>query len=284
MAAGVTCFVGIDSSAKWLILSGLPAAQVVLARYAGHLVLSLLVFVPRHGWDALRSRRPRLQLARSLMLLGGTSLNFLALRHLPLTLTTTITFAGPIVVTLLSVPLLGERVGARRLAAVCVGFAGVVIAVRPWDAAFHPAVLLSIGSLMCASLYFVLTRLLAGLETNATSQIWSSGVATAAVAPLALDVWVWPETATGLAVLLGIGVFGAAGHSLVVVANRFADASALAPTVYLQLPLAALVGVIVFATPPGGWTLAGGAVIVASGVYIWRREAMRRAAADRPTG
>lgn len=272
MGLGVACFVAIDSSAKWLTLAGLPTLQVVFARYAGHLALSALVFLPRHGPAALRSRRPRLQLIRSAFLLGSTVLNFAALGYLPITLTITIMFATPIVVTLLSVPLLGERVGPRRIAAVVAGFAGVLIAVQPWGAAFHPAAFLSVGALTCASLYFVMTRRLAGTESNATSQLWSSGLATAAVAPFALAAWTWPARATDWAVLLGIGAFGLMGHSLATVAHRFAGASTLAPVAYLQLPLAAVAGLAIFATPPTPWTLAGALVIVASGLYIWWRE------------
>ena len=276
MAAAVLCFTFIDTSAKWLILAGLPALQVVFARYAGHFLLSLAAFMPSEGPGAFRSRRPWLQFLRSSFLLGSTVLNFAALAYLPLTLTTTIMFAGPIVVSLLSVPILGERIGKRRMAAIVVGFAGVTIAVQPWGAGFHPAIGLSIGALISASLYFVLTRLLAGIESNATSQLWSSGLATLAIAPFAIAQWRWPETAGGYAVLVGIGVFGMIGHSLVTVASRFADASTLAPVVYIQFLFAAVAGIVVFATPPTVWTLLGGAVIVGSGVYIWRRE--RRAA------
>ena len=272
MAAAVLCFTCIDASAKWLMLSGLPALQVVFARYAGHLVLSLLVFVPSEGAAAFRSRRPLLQLLRSTLLFGSTALNFTALNFLPITLTTTIMFAGPIVVTLLSIPILGERIGLRRLGAIVVGFLGVVIAVRPWGAGFHPAILLSIGALFCASLYFVLTRLLAGIESNATSQVWTSGLATLCLAPVAWSVWTWPDTAATWTVLGLIGAFGGVGHSMVTIAHRFADASILAPVVYVQLIFATLAGVVVFDTPPTAWTLAGALVIIGSGIYIWRRE------------
>ncbi len=275
MAAGVVCFTCIDTSAKWLILSGLPALQVAFARYAGHFVLSLVAFLPREGAGAFRSHSPGLQFLRSSFLFGSTVLNFLALRHLPITLTTTIMFAGPIVVSLLGVPILGERIGARRLAAIAVGFVGVVVAVQPWGAGADPAIFFSIGALSSASLYFVLTRRLAGTETNAVSQLWSSGIATACLAPLALNVWIWPETWQGFAVMIFIGTFGMTGHSLANIAHRFADASILAPVVYLQLIFATIAGIVVFATPPTVWTLAGAAVIVAAGIYIWRRERHR---------
>lgn len=275
MAAAVLCFTGIDTSAKWLIVAGLPALQVVFARYAGHFAISLAVFVLAEGPGAFRSRRPVLQLLRSLFLLGSTVLNFTALTYLPITLTTTIMFAGPIVVSLLSIPVLGERIGIRRMAAVLTGFLGVVVAVQPWGVGFHPAIFLSLGALTSASFYFVLTRLIAGIETNATSQLWSSGVATFAIAPFALSGWVWPETPLGYAVMFGIGAFGVLGHSLATVAHSYAEASLLAPVIYVQLIFATAAGMVVFATPPTVWTLAGAAIIIASGIYIWQRERRR---------
>jgi drug/metabolite transporter (DMT)-like permease len=275
MALAVLFFTGIDTTAKWLILSGLPALQVVFARYAGAFLLSLVMFVPVEGWRGFGSRSPGLQFLRSMFLLGSTMLNFIALKFLPITLTTTIMFAGPVVVTLLSVPVLGERIGIRRLAAVVVGFVGVVLAVQPWGAGFHPAIFLSCGALVSASLYFVLTRLLAGTESNATSQIWSSGIATVCIAPFAFGTWVWPETQTDLAALCGIGAFGAVGHSLATIGHRYADASLLAPVFYLQLVFASVASVVVFGTPPTISTLAGAVVIMGSGAYIWQRERRR---------
>lgn len=280
MALAVLCFTCIDTSAKYLIESGHAALQVVFARYFGHFLISLVIFVPREGSDALRSARPLLQALRSLFLLGSTLLNFIALSYLPITLTTTIMFAGPIAVTLLSIPILGERIGARRVAAVFVGFAGVIVAVQPWSAEFHPAIFLSLGALSCAACYFVLTRLLAGIESNAVSQLWVSGIASVAIGPFALGLWEWPQTLAGYLVFLGIGAFGVLGHSFATIAHRFADASLLAPVVYLQLIFATVAGVVVFADLPGWSTLIGAAIICTAGVYIWQRE--RRFGALRP--
>lgn len=283
MCGAVAFFTCIDTSAKWLILSGLPALQVVFARYAGHLVLSLVMFLPTEGPGAVRSVNPLLQALRSLLLLGSTMLNFSALNFLPITVTTAIMFAGPVAVTLLSIPILGERVGIRRLLAICAGFGGVLVVIQPWGAEFHWAMLLSLGALSCAALYFVLTRMLAGRESTATSQLWSSGLATLCLAPFVLPGWVWPDGATGLVVLGAIGIFGGLGHTLATVAHRFAEASILAPVVYLQLFFATFASIVVFSSYPTVWTAVGALIIAGSGIYIWhneRRRARRERAMD----
>lgn len=284
MAGGVLFFTLIDSSAKWLVLAGLPALQVVFVRYAVHFLLALAVFVPREGREALVSVAPARQILRSAFLLGSTALNFNALYYLPLTVTTTIMFAGPIVVTLLAIPLLGERVGRHRIIAVCVGFVGVLVVMQPWGAEFHPAMFLNLGALICASLYFLMTRLLAGVESNATSQTWSSGLATLCIAPFALSSWMWPQAPADWVFFLLIGVFGGTGHILATWAHRMADASILAPVVYIQIVLAAVAGIVFFDQWPTIWTLGGGLIIICAGFYIWQRERIlgKRAAATAP--
>ena len=226
MARAVTLFTGIDTSAKWLMISGLPALQVVFCRYLGHFAYAVLLYLPQEGPQVFRSNRPGLQLLRSVFLLGSTVCNFIALSYLPITLTTTIMFASPIVITLLAIPILGEKVGIRRVLAVCVGFIGVVVVVQPWGVDFHPAVFLSLAGLCMASMYFIMTRLLSGLEGNSTQQIWASGTAAAAVLPV----------------------------------------------IYIQVVVATAVGILIFGQWPTIWTLVGGAIIIASGLYIWQRE------------
>ncbi|PUB18956.1 DMT family transporter [Yoonia sediminilitoris] len=272
MAGAVFFFTLIDTSAKWLVMAGLPAIQVVFVRYLVHLLMSLAVFLPRDGFAALRSNAPKRQALRSLFLFCSTALNFTALKYLPITVTTTIMFAGPIVVTLLAIPILGERVGWHRIMAVCVGFVGVVLVMQPWGVGFHPAMFLNIGALCLAALYFVMTRLLAGVESNATSQIWASGLAAICLLPFALTQWGWPGTAADWAFFLLIGIFGGSGHILATAAHRMADASILAPVVYIQIFLASLAGIVFFGTWPTIWTLGGGLIIIAAGIYIWHRE------------
>ncbi|MDO6732770.1 DMT family transporter [Marinovum sp. 2_MG-2023] len=282
MALGVMFFTCIDTSAKWLILAGIPALQVVFARYMGHLLVALVVYLPQEGRSALVSNSPGKQFLRSAFLLGSTALNFTALQYLPITVTTTIMFAGPVVVTLLAIPILGEKVGLRRIIAVCVGFFGVIVVMQPWGAEFHPAMILSLGALVMASMYFVMTRLLAGVEGNATQQIWSSGIAAIAILPFALADWHWPTDTTTWLVFAIIGVFGACGHICATIAHRLADASLLAPVIYIQIFSAAAAGILVFATWPTIWTLGGGGIIIASGLYIWQRERAVRGRVRRP--
>lgn len=270
MALAVVFFTCIDSTAKWLILAGLPALQVVFARYTGHFLVAVLLYGLRDP-GAFRSNAPWRQLLRSLFLLGSTILNFTALQYLPITVTTTIMFAGPVVVTLLAIPILGEKVGLRRIVAVCVGFLGVIVVMQPWGAEFHPAMFLSLGSLTSAALYFLLTRLLAGVEANATQQLWSSGISAVALLPFVLTGWTWPQGGTWVPFVV-IGMFGAAGHIAATTAHRWADASILAPVIYIQIFLAAFAGWLLFDTLPTVWTLGGGAIIIASGLYIWQRE------------
>lgn len=270
------CFCGIDTSGKWLILAGLPALQVVFVRYFGHFLISVAIYLPTEGPRAFRSRRPLWQFLRALFLMMSTVLNFLSLRHLPLTTATTIMFAGPILVTLLSAPILGETVGPRRLAAVGVGFVGVLVVIQPWGASFDPAMLLTLGAMCFTALYMLTTRFLAGQETNAVSQIWSSGIAAAVLAPFVLAGWTWPDSLAGWVVMAAIGAFGVSGHSFVNFAYRYADASLLSPIFYGQLVYATLAGILVFGTMPGPSTLVGAAIIIASGAYIgWREQQIR---------
>ncbi|EPX78676.1 DMT family transporter [Salipiger mucosus] len=272
MALAVTGFTCIDSSAKWLIGAGLPALQVVWCRYAGHFLIALLVLAPAEGAGVFRSANPWKQFFRSAFLMGSTMLNFIALSYLPITVTTTIMFAGPIVVTLLAIPVLGERVGIHRIVAVLVGFGGVLVVMQPWGAEFHPAMLLSLGALTCAASYFIMTRLLAGRESNATSQLWGAAVPTVALAPFVLPNWVMPDGWGVIVMMVMIGVFGSTAHIVATTAHRLADASILAPVVYLQIFTAALAGILVFGEWPTAWTLLGGLIIIAAGLYIWHRE------------
>lgn len=272
MLAAFAMFVVMDTSAKWLVLSGLAALQVAFTRFAVHLALVLAVYGPREGGALLRSNAPRLQLVRGALLASTTLLNFTALKFLPLPVTISIFFAGPLLVCLLSIPVLGERVGPRRFLAVAAGFAGVLVILQPWSERFDWHVLLSLGSMACGATYFVLSRLIRGADGNGTTQLYASLTGTFVLAPFALHAWTWPADAAQWGLLLLLGTLGLTGHSLVVRAHELAEASVLAPTVYSQILYVSVASWAVFGQPPEAATLAGSAMVIASGLYVWWRE------------
>ncbi|SMO71669.1 EamA-like transporter family protein [Paracoccus laeviglucosivorans] len=279
-AAAVMLFTGLDTTAKWLIGSGLAVMQVAFVRYAVHLVVTLAAVLPRQGLGVLRSVNPRLQILRSLALLGSTGFNFVALSYLPLTTVTAIMFASPVLVTLLAVPMLGEKVSPLQFVAITLGFVGVLVVVSPWGNDLHWAILFSLGACVSTSFYYILSRMLAR-ESTATQQIWASGIASLCLAPLALLQWQEPSSWLVVCLMFMVGIFGATSHSLVTLAHRMADASVLAPVIYLQLLFATLSGYLVFGQVPGVSTLFGALIIVSGGALLWLSGRRKRIAAIR---
>lgn len=270
----VALFAVVDTSAKWLILAGLPALTVAFIRYFGALLVGLALALPREGLAVFRSVNPRLQFLRSLCLMCSTVLNFIALSFLPLSTAVSIMFAGPVMTTLLAVPMLGEKITPMRLAAVLLGFAGVLVVVQPWGSDFQPAMLISIGAMLATSCYFILTRKLAN-EAQLTHQLWSTGVASLVLLPLALTHWSWPEGSVQWGVFLLIGPVALAAHTLVVQAHRMAPASVLAPVIYLQLIFVSITGYVIFGAVPGWLVIIGAGIIIAAG--LWLRQIDRAA-------
>lgn len=272
MLLAYAAFTCLDSSAKWLVTSGMSPWTAVCARYAVHLVIVAALVLPVQGVRSLSSRKPGLEVLRACLLLGSTLLNFTAVRYLPLTVTATIMFAMPIFITVLSIPMLGEAVGIRRWVAVLVGFCGILIVMQPWTGDFQWAMLASLGAVLCASVYTILTRRLAGVDATNTQQLYAALVATLGVLPFAIADWTPPEAALGWTLFACMGVFGWGGHQLLTAAHRYAPASVLAPFVYTQLIYMTLASWIVFAQPPTVWVLAGAPIVAGSGFYIWWRE------------
>ena len=272
MLGAFFCFSVMDTSAKWLVAAAIPALQVAWLRYFGHLVVVLAAYTPRQGLSIVKSKNPKLQSIRAIFLLVGTCLNFTALHYLPLTITIAIFFVTPLTVCLLSIPVLGEKVGLKRLLAVLVGFGGVLVIVQPWSQSFDPHVFLSIAAMLSISCYFVMSRVIAGVDSNATTQVFVSGLGTALLAPVALYFWVWPGSIQDWILLILIGVLGMVGHSMLTKAHHYAEASVLAPTVYSQMIFIAILSWIVFNEPPDQQTLIGTGIIIGSGLFIWFRE------------
>ena len=275
-------FVMVDPSAKWLAGAHLPTSEIVFIRYFEQWLLTLLVFLPRRGRALFVSRAPKLELARAVAIFASTICNFLAVRFLPVTVTGSIQFTTPLIVCMLSIPLLGEQVGWRRWSAIAVGFIGVLVVIRPGASDFNPAVLISLAGSTAGGFYTILVRRLAGTDSAATQQFYSSSLAVCCMLPFAFGGWIWPDDDFTWLIFCIIGVAGMIGHMLSTSAARFAPASVLAPFSYVMLIWTVLVDLIWFGNWPRPTTWAGSAIIVATGLYVWHRERRRTAAAAKP--
>ena len=216
--------------------------------------------------------RPGLTLLRGLLLVGSTSLNFIALQYLPLTVTVSIFFTMPLMTTAIAAIFLKEKVGVRRWTAIAVGFAGVLIITQPWSASFHWAMLVTLFVTFLATVYNIITRVLAGEESTSTMQFYAAALPCVLLAPWAFMEWVTPEGWLNWTICALIGLFGWAGHQIWVLALRYGEASALAPFSYIQIIYMTAASWLIFNQPPVFWTIVGATVVVVSGFYVWARE------------
>jgi drug/metabolite transporter (DMT)-like permease len=275
MCGAVACFACLDSAAKFLCRD-MSVIQVVWARYAGAFVLAFGLSNPFTHPGLMRSKRPVLQMGRSLSLLLSSFLNFLALQHLQLDQALAITFSTPFLVAALAGPILDEWVGVRRLAAIAVGFVGVLVVARPGFGSIHPAALFSLAAAFTLAFYNVATRLLARSDSSETTLFYSNFVGFIATSPLLPLVWTPPANGGDIVLMIAVGVFGAVGHYLLIVAHHYTPASVLSPFMYTQLLWAGTLGYLVFHDVPNQWTLAGAGIVVGSGLYLLHRERVRR--------
>ena len=270
MVAAFCTFSLLDTTAKYLVQT-YPTGQVVWARYVGHVVLAAVLLLPRHGRGLLQSQRPGLQVIRSLLLFGSTCANFAALQFLQLAETSSIMFSAPLMVAVLAIPLLGEHIGPRRWTAICIGFFGVLIVIRPGLGLVHWAAGLSLLCALFGAGYQITTRKLAGVDRAVTTQFYSALIGALAITPLLPFVWQTPDL-KGALLMLCLGAFGGFGHWMLILAHRLAPAPILAPFSYIQLLPMILLGYLVFGDFPDLWTLVGAGVVLSSGLYLLYRE------------
>lgn len=244
-----------------------PVGMIVWARYAVPLILLLAVFLPRRGARMLRTAFPWTQLARGMLLTGGTVFIVLAYRVMPIAEAQAISFIHPVLLTVLAVVFLGERVTALGWAAVLLGFSGVLIIVRPGGGLFTPAAFLPLGLAACFSSYQLFTRLIAGKESWLNSLFCVLLVGTVAMSAALPLAWVAP-TAKGMVLFVLIGVTSGIGHFTMIKALEFAPASLIAPFAYIQLLWVSILGAFVFGDFPDAVTLVGMAVVVAGGLLV----------------
>lgn len=269
-------FVAMDTVAKHLTES-YPVGQIVWARFAFHaLFVSLLL------GRSLRARmvtsRPGLQFMRSALLTCTTILFFTALQFLPLADCSAIIQVGPLVITALSVPMLGEQVGIRRWAGVIFGFLGALVIIRPGSDAMQLAMLLPLAAAVTNALYQITTRVLSRSDSAFTTLFYTPLIGTL-LASLSLPLhWQTPDL-EGWGLMALLGLVGGISHFTLIKAFTEAPAATVAPFGYTALIWATLGGLVFFGDFPDGWTIAGAVVIAGSGLYVLHREHVRKRAA-----
>lgn len=267
--AAMFLFSLMDAVAKELSQQ-LPPLQVVWARYVSQTVIIVLICLPRIARVA-RTRHPGIQLLRSLLLFGATSLFFTALKYLELAEAVAMIETAPLFITALAALVLGERVGQRRWTAVGIGLVGALILLRPGIGVFQPAALLALGAALFLASYQIATRFLGSADPLWTTLLYTTG-AGAVLASIAMPfVWETPTSAQVLLMCL-IGLPGFIGHMALVWGLSHAEASAVAPYNYTGLIWAMLIGLMVFGEVPDVLTLVGASVIAGAGLYVWHRE------------
>jgi drug/metabolite transporter (DMT)-like permease len=278
VVSAIGFFVLMDALAKYLA-QWYPMPGIVWARYLINFAMLLAWFAARGELGRIRTARPGIQLARGLLLVSATFLYFTSLTVLPLADAAAIGFVLPLFVAALAVPMLGERLDLPRAMAIALGLAGALIIVRPGTDLFTPYALLPVGMAMCNALYQVLTRKIAGQEHPLTSLVWGALVGAALMSAVAPFYWQTPAVAWHWLLLAIIGVCASIGHYLLIRAYDYASATLLAPYTYTAIVWAVLLGFILFGQLPDTWSVAGMAVIVASGLFLAGRQrlAVRRA-------
>jgi len=279
MLAAMLILPGIDAIAKWLS-GAISSGQIAWSRFFFQTLLMLPLF--------LRTRGPILTPALPLHALRGalialaTLLFFSALKYLPLADAIAIFFVEPLILTLLSALFLGEAVGWRRLTAVAVGFAGSLIVIRPGFSTLGLPALLPLGTALSFAVYLILTRKLAQHEQPERMQFYAGvfggivmtvALTAGSVTGIAVLSFVRPDTGQWF-LLAGLGIIATAGHLLVVHAFRRAPAGLLAPFQYVEIIGATILGLIFFGDFPDAMTWLGVFIIVGSGMYVFRREAV----------
>jgi drug/metabolite transporter (DMT)-like permease len=275
MCAG-TCLFPFMNAAVKLLAAKYPVPEIVWARFTGHLIIMLIIFLPHHRWRLLWPRRPAVQIGRSLLMLVSNMVFVIAIARVPLATASAIGFTSPLIVTALSVPLLHEQVGWRRWSAVMVGFAGALIVIRPGNGFHDPAVLLLLFSAFAYALYQIATRWVGRYDNAATGIVFAALIGSLAMSVVLPFVFVAPQTLFDAMLFLSLGVLGGLGHYLIIRAFQLGNAAVMAPLGYVELIGTATLGYLIFGNFPDLWTWVGAGVIIVSGLYIAVRERKRR--------
>ena len=281
MLAATVLFSISDTMAKY-VTAAVPPVELATIRYGVFVLMASALLWRQRG--SLRSRRPLLQVLRGVGVVGSALAFITSLRFLPIAEATALNFVTPLMITVLAVPVLGEVVRPQGWLAVLIGFAGMLVVVRPGLGGMHPAALLVIASSLCWSVAMLITRRIVGVDRASVTLLWTS--ATGFILLLgALPFFLQPMSLREFGLCLAVGVVASGGQWLAVLAYLYARATVLAPLSYAQLIWSSALGFLVFGTVPDRFVLIGAAIIAVSGLYVVQLERARVAALNgEPSG
>ena len=269
MILAILFFTAMDATAKGLI-ARYPAPQVVWTRFAGQLLLVVLILGPRLG-PMLRTRFPVLHFWRSAFQFGATTFFFLSLPHIGLAEATAITDINPVLITLGAALFLGERLGPRRIAGVAAALIGALIVIRPGAGVFSWWAVLP----MCCALSYAGSALLTR-RIGAQEPVWGSMIYAALFGTILAGAalpFVWqPIAAADLWRFALVGCLGTGAQLCIIRSFSITEAGIVAPFAYLGIVFATFWGATLYGQWPDRWTVIGALVIVGAGLYVWHRE------------
>jgi drug/metabolite transporter (DMT)-like permease len=268
MCLASLCFIAMHGFIK-TVRGDVPIGMIIWSQYTIQAVLLTALLVPRLS-RVIDTRMIGLQVLRALALMAAVSGMFVAVGLMPLADAITIGFVAPLMIAAAASWFLRERVTRSQWLAILVGFAGVLIVIRPGTSIFDAASLVPLGAAVCVALYQTLTRPISQVVTP-TSMLYAATLVGLAVSSLALPLtWETPSLAqTGFLTIAAC--FGAAAHFLLIRAYHAAPASLVAPFAYSEIVWASAIGFAAFGDVPDGATLIGGAILIASGLYLLRK-------------
>lgn len=271
MLGAFFCYALADLLAKLLTQTFNPL-QVAWIRQFGLLAGALILFALQ-GRQILRSRHPILQACRGLTVVAASTSFVVAIAFVPLADAIAVSFLAPFVVTALAALILKETVGLRRWIAVALGFAGTMVIIRPGFGTFHPAIFLVLVSAGAFAIRQVISRFVSGTDPLTTTVAYTAFTAVTVLAIPLPFVWRTPGDPSEFLLMFGMACAAGCGELMVMRALELAEAVVLSPLQYTLMIWGTIWGFLVFAQLPDGWTIAGTAIVVASGIYSLYREA-----------
>ncbi|MCL4066772.1 DMT family transporter [Pseudomonas sp. GX19020] len=269
MILAILAFTLLDASAKGL-LQRYPAPQVIWARFLGQVLIVVLILRGRTliMW---RTSYPGLHVLRAFFQVSTAALFFTSLNYIGLAEATALTDTSPVLVTLGAALFLGERLGPKRILAICVALVGAVITVRPGGGVFTWWALMPLAAAVSFAANSLLTRRIGQYEPVWTAMLWGGLFGTLAFTVFLPTNWV-PVAAADLPLFVFVGCIGTLGQVLMIRSLSIAEAGTVAPFTYIGVVFATLWGALFFSEYPDFWTVTGALVIVGAGLYVWHRE------------